>query len=430
MFVYSRLLALLLTVFVAFHTSAQPVGITIAAPEDLHPVLVALYNRMGIDAPLQFADGNADILATSEIPADALDVGHFLPDVALVLLTESTGARDFIGFAISPEGQQVLIDHSLLPREVTLFDQAGLQVTVPQPVNRSISPYSLATYMIYTANAANTLVAAGYLGARDPLGFEAMTRIDPRFPQLSENNMSQETVNIEQVAALEPEVILASSRSDWLEPVEQLNIPIVRFEGESLQALKDGMRIVGQLFGPHAAYQTQRWIDYYDDVIASINTVLEDNQSIPTVLFTGTEPTRAASGDMYQTSIIRAAGGVSVTAELGGFWNNINLEQVVTWNPDVILVPPYGRASVEAITENADWQMLDAVQNGRVYRVPKLVAPWDTPVPDSVLGIIWLAERLHPGEIPLNCADEARFFYNEFYNYDIPDEEIIRLCGS
>jgi iron complex transport system substrate-binding protein len=85
---------------------------------------------------------------------------------------------------------------------------------------------------------------------------------------------------------------------------------------------------------------------------------------------------------------------------------------------------------VEAITDSPKWQILDAVQAGHVYQIPKLVAPWDTPAPDSVLGIIWLAETLYPEQVQLSCAGETENFYNTFYGYDISAEEIAAICGE
>jgi iron complex transport system substrate-binding protein len=146
------------------------------------------------------------------------------------------------------------------------------------------------------------------------------------------------------------------------------------------------------------------------------------------VLFTGSQRTRVASGAMYQTALIEAAGGSSVTANLSGYWNDVGVEQVLVWDPEWILVPPYGGASVAAVLEDAEWGLMDAVRAERVVRMPKLVAPWDTPTPDSVLAVVWLAEVLHPGA-ELACADEVAFFYPRFYDYPISDDEVAELCG-
>jgi len=133
---------------------------------------------------------------------------------------------------------------------------------------------------------------------------------------------------------------------------------------------------------------------------------------------------------MYQTTIIETAGGVSVSRDLFGYWNDVNLEQVAVWNPDIIIVPPYGGASVDAIIENPEWNIVLAAEKGRVYRMPKLVVPWDTPTPDSVLGIIWMAEIVHPELIDLRCANETEYFYKTFYNYALSKDEAINICSE
>lgn len=424
---YLCILLVLLMIIVGI--SAQNDTLVVDAPPDLQPVISTLYETMRSEALLQFSDEDPQLVVTTEPEEMALDVVYFLPDTALVLQEAHESAQSLMAFAISPDGQQVLIDAGLLPDVVTITDQAGFTVELPQPIRTTVSPYSIATYMVYTAGAGDRLIAAGYLGARDPLGAAAMERIDPRFPQLAASDMNQNNTNVEEIAELAPDVILSSARADWHEPVEELGIPIVRFEGETPDAIKEGVLMTGQLFGPDAAHRAQAWVEYYDRVLDEILSHTAELNQRPRVLFTGTQALRVASGEMYQAAIIEAAGGESVSEELSGFWNDVNLEQIIVWNPDVIFVPPYGGASVEAITENAEWQLLDAVQNGQVYLIPKLVAPWDTPVPDSVLGIIWMAGVLYPGSLTLDCADETYYFYDTFYDYAISDDEVATLCS-
>ncbi|MCD4685823.1 MAG: ABC transporter substrate-binding protein, partial [Anaerolineae bacterium] len=142
----------------------------------------------------------------------------------------------------------------------------------------------------------------------------------------------------------------------------------------------------------------------------------------------GTKPLRTASRDMYQTAMIALAGGESVSAELVGFWNDVNLEQVLVWNPDVIFVPTYGGANVEAFTEPDEWGIIPAVEAGHVYQLPSFISPWDTPLPDSILGIMWMAEILYPEQIDLDCLAQTEYFYNTFYGYAISADETQRLC--
>lgn len=407
---------------------------TIMADEELQASVTALYTEYFEGEEPTFVESGADLIATRSTPSYGERPtinATFLPGSVLIPEVETSDVNLFINFAISPDGQQVLINEGELPAVITIIDQAGNQLEFQQPVRRVISAFGPATSIVYSIDAQDRLVAASFTGAGDPQGASVMERIDPRFPSLaSDDFFSRQNFNIEQAASLNPDIIIGSARSTWLDVVDQLGINVFLMDAENPQELKETVLLIGELFGPHSYAQAQAWIDYYDFVIDIINSQISE---IPineraTVLFTGTEPLRVASGDMYQTDIIKAAGGVSVSANLIGFWNDVNLEQIAIWEPNVIIVPPYGGASVEAITESAEWQILSAVQNGRVYRMPRLVAPWDTPGPDSVMGIVWMAERLNPELITLDCTTEAEYFYNTFLNYAISGEELAAIC--
>lgn len=424
----------LVTSLGAATVAAQEPDFTIQADEALRPAVTALFAARYGAAPA-FVETDADLLASADpsvIPVGFVGVPpHFLPDGFFILNGDDAEAAEFIDFAISPDGQQALIDAGLLPASVTIVDQAGNTVELPQPVRRVVSPYSLSTYLIYGVGAADRLMAAGFLGARDPIGAARMEAIDPRFPELSGYVMNQREINIEEIAILDPDVIFTGARSAWLDTVAELEIPVVLFQGESPELLAQAMRIAGQVFGPHAAALAEAWVDYYEGIFAQVVERTADiaPEERPRVLFIGTEPLRVISGDMYQTDIIAAAGGQSVSADLTGSWNDVNLEQIVLWDPQVIIIAPYG-VPLEAITDSPEWQVVPAVQAGQVYKMPSWVAPWDAPVPDSVLGIIWLAGTLFPDLVDLDCASEAVYFFNTFYGHAIPADEIAAVCAS
>jgi len=407
---------------------------TISAELSLQSAITALYQAYFPGEAPVFVETNADLAVFTRDTNNGERpeiFPTFLENAIVINQTDSQNAAAFINFAISPEGQKVLIEAGELASTLTLRDQAGNQVQLNQPIERVISSYGPATAFIYSVNAEDRLVSASYLGARDPFGAEVMGKIDPRFPDImGEEFFTQEDFNIEQAASLDPDLIITSARSTWLETASQLELSLFLFDAENPERLQEAVQLTGKIFGPNPSAYADAWVSYYNAVSSQIEeqTATLSEEQRPRVLFTGTEPLRVASGDMYQTDMINIAGGVSVSEALSGYWNDINLEQVVVWDPDVIIVPPYGGASVEAITESPEWQILDAVKERRVYQMPKLVAPWDTPAPDSVLGIVWLAERLHPDLVDLDCSEEADYFYNTFYQYAIPAVEIARIC--
>lgn len=421
---------LLILVLAAPAMAQDDAPFTIQADAAHQEALSALYGAAGLAGEPVFVEEGGDILVT-DAPESLAD--YILPDLALVNTSDNAEAEAFIEFSVSPDGQQVLIDLGLLPDSVTVTDQAGNDVTIPQPVRGIVSAHGPSIYFIYGVGAEDTIISANYLGLRDagePVAI--MEAIDPDFPDKVNFSLTTREVNVEEIALLAPDVVFTNPRSPWIEAVQELEIPVFLFNAESPDLIIDAMRSAGQIFGPNAAAQAEAWIAYYEGVIAQIaedTAALADEDRV-SVLQTGTDPLVAASGDMYQSAIIEAAGGVSVSSEISGFWTDINLEQVVVWNPDMIWVPPYGGASVEAITDSAEWSIVPAVEAGAVYMTPLLVAPWDTPAPDSVLAIIWAANLFYPDLVSLDCATETDYFYSTFYDYTLSSDQIDTVCGN
>lgn len=415
----------LLAVWLVSSAAANPVRLVVE--DDLADLAAALVDAYG--APVELVGAAPDlVLALGEPAWDEFDAVAVAPGVTLRATSDAAGALDLQRFATSPAAQRALIAAGFLPASATVRDQEGRTVTVPQPVERVYAAYGVATYLVYALGAGDRLVVGNYLGARDPEGAAAMERIDPRFPERNQS-APQDTTNAEFVASVGADLVFAGGGGDWTRAVEALGIPLVGFAGESPALLREQVRIAGAVLGPHAAARAEAWVAYYDHVLASVERSLAGVESRPRVLFTGTSRTRVASGAMLQSTLIELAGGTSVTAHLGGGWNDVDVERVLTWDPAYVLVAPYGQASVEAIVDDPEWRLLGAVREGRVVRVPKLVAPWDTPVPDSVLAVVWLAETLHGELAELSCGTETSFFYRRFYDYPIGADEVAALCG-
>jgi hypothetical protein len=119
-----------------------------------------------------------------------------------------------------------------------------------------------------------------------------------------------------------------------------------------------------------------------------------------------------------------------VTAHLGGGWNDVDVEQVLTWNPDLVLVPPYGRASVEAIVEDPEWQLLNAVRPATCCACPSWWPPGTRRCPTRCWPWCGWPRTLHGELTGLDCAGETTFFYRRFYDYGITPDEVAALCSA
>lgn len=314
---------------------------------------------------------------------------------------------------------------------VAVVDTTGRTVAIPQPVNRVVSCYGISTYYLYALGAGDRVVEGWYVQIRGlSQAPEALRRMEPDLA----SKLSFGTPSLEEIVSRHPDLVLTNPEKDGdlADRLTDLGIAALQYTAESPQALKQAMLLTGEALGPQAASRARAFAAYEDRVLSRVQTAVAaiPNAERARVYFCGSSPLRVASGDMYQSRMIAAAGGVSVSAGLAGYWNDINLEQALVWKPDVIVITAYGGLTVKDILDDPDWQAIPAVATGRVYKMPSLAAAWDTPVPDSVLGILWLAQTLYPDAVHVDLASEIRNFYKTFYGISVTDAEVARLLGG
>jgi len=124
---------------------------------------------------------------------------------------------------------------------------------------------------------------------------------------------------------------------------------------------------------------------------------------------------------MYQSRLVEMAGGRPLGKDLKGGWVTVSAEQILKWDPEVILIPRYGWKDVkgpEAVKEDPRFKDVKAVKENKVWWFPSELTPWDWPTPQCPLGLIWLAKTLHPELFQnLDPLTEANKFYKEFYGH-------------
>lgn len=49
---------------------------------------------------------------------------------------------------------------------------------------------------------------------------------------------------------------------------------------------------------------------------------------------------------------------------------------------------------------------------------------WELPVPESILGTLWLQSVIYPEYVSFDIKDEIKNFYQKFYRIDLSDENV------
>ncbi|HWQ58169.1 MAG TPA: ABC transporter substrate-binding protein, partial [Clostridia bacterium] len=113
-----------------------------------------------------------------------------------------------------------------------------------------------------------------------------------------------------------------------------------------------------------------------------------------------------------------------------GTGNEVDMEQILAWNPDVILFDPssvYGTVGTDAT-----WQSLSAIQSGRYYEVPFGPYNWIglPPSAQQYLGMLWMAKLLYPEAATYDLYQEVSAYFSLFYHCELTQEQYDALVQN
>ncbi len=111
---------------------------------------------------------------------------------------------------------------------------------------------------------------------------------------------------------------------------------------------------------------------------------------------------------------------------------SVSLEQILSWDPDVIITATLSGlggqegAIYHNVTTDPKWTGLKAVKKHQVYDIPDKPFNWfdRPPSVNRIIGLKWLAHTLYPDIFKYDMKDEIKDFYSTFYHYDLTGREI------
>ena len=309
----------------------------------------------------------------------------------------------------------------------TVTDALGRNVTVPANPQRVVTA-GRAVLMIADVLYAFETVPERIVGiGRISQGAGSFVAdLDSAF---DEKVIFERNVGPEQIAAVNPDLVILKTflRESLGSSLERLGIPVLYVELETPKQYERDILLLGRALNEKARARTLT--SYFSERLAEIETTtapLTEAERPETLLLYY----RGSSGDVsfqvppagwIQTRIVDSAGGIPVWVDsaTGGGWQTVGFEQIAAWNPEAIAVVSYND-DVEAIRDSLAaqprWQELSAVRNGRFYAFPKDYYSWDQPDTRWILGVTWLAGRLHPDLFPdLSVLEEVRQFFRTVY---------------
>lgn len=247
----------------------------------------------------------------------------------------------------------------------------------------------------------------------------------------------------EEIIRLRPDIILLADyltpenieRADRLQ--EKVQLPVVLADNDFLK-YTEILTFMGELFDNHerAAELCTFIAEYVNPVMEKAKTIAADRRK-RIYYAEGMKGLNTDPQGSVHSLLINLCGGVNIAITdllAGKGMTSVSMEQILAWNPDVVLVWSGNFDSLDSYREimTSDvWAQLDAVKNGEVYQVPWRPFGWIDRPPgmNRLIGLIWLANILYPDEFQYDTNSIAKEFFIKFWHYEMSDEEIKEIMN-
>lgn len=296
---------------------------------------------------------------------------------------------------------------------IILVDHLGRTIELPGPAQRVIGTHNPSNNMTIVLDG-NASRFVGF-GNKD-MAFGLYEIVAPTIEEMVQIGRGQ-SLNLETIVAVNPDLMILPVRfSGLINQIEELGIPTLALHVEKFESISAALLLVGKAIGQDE--RAEEIVAFIEEKMDKFSGLADTIDNKPRVMMTSkSSETRVSTDEMLQNQMIELAGGISVTAgfQPADFWAEVDMEQIIEWNPEVIFVPTYADYSIEEdLYNNPRWANISAVQNRRIFNFPSIMDPWDYPTAASVLGLCWAFNNLYP---ELYSFEELMQDVDDFYQF-------------
>ena len=316
-------------------------------------------------------------------------------------------------------------------RELT--DILGRKVVVPNYVRRAYATSPPATYMLY---AIDPTVVAGLNTTLREWEKKHLRKQMQALPVLGGWYGQGFVPNIEMVLKVNPQIIIVPSLHSVIDArtnrtLKDVPIPAVSVKMDKVSSYPDAFTSLGEVLGRQG--RAKRLSEYARKTaaqIAAIVNTIPPNRRVSVYYAEGEDGLSTECHASMHVELIELAGGRNVhhcATEDDYGMEKVSLEQVLLYNPDVILV--FEPAFFKSIFSDRRWRQIKAVREGKVYLIPRQPFNWFDRPPSfmRLLGLKWLTNLLHPQLYRVDIVKETQGFYTLFLDVNLTRKEALAI---
>ena len=345
------------------------------------------------------------------------------------------GSSSQTATAASENGTHIVVDHG------------GNQVEVPNKIERIVVSdiFPIPAVLSVFFNSADKIVGVAptsYSAAKNSL----FSQIYPEILNAKTDFMNGNTINVEELMKLNPDVVFYSENNNEQKEVLTkagfcaIGISANGWGYDCIETLNQWLKTLTEVFKysdnikvltDRSEKAQKKSNEIYAMIKGRISKFTNEEKKRVFFLFQYNDSTMMTSGkNFFGQWWADASGCLNVAEELSKD-NSVatNLEQVYAWNPDMIFITNFTTALPKDLYENTvgtyDWSEVKAVKEKEVYKLPLGMYRTYTPGIDTPITLIWFAKTVYPEMFEdVDLVKETRAYYQDIFGIQLSDEQI------
>ena len=323
------------------------------------------------------------------------------------------------------------VSGSLCFGQTAVTDASGREIRSPAKVERVYAAGPPASLLVF-AIAPDKLT--GWTRAMRPNEAEFFPERYANLPELGRLTGRGNTANVEVVLNAKTDLIVdVGSTGPTLASLasqvqEQTRIPYSLFDGR-IESTPATLRAIGKLMGNEGP--AEKLAAWYEHEVADVKQRVSRAKEHPLAYYG-----RSASGlqtggkGSINVEALEVLGARNAAAEARPGLVTVSFEQVLLWNPEVILTTDPNFWS--SAWTDPRWRAVRAVEQKRVYLSPHLPFGWFDfpPGANRLLGLWWAGKLLYPQAFDVDLRAKVIEFHRLFYQREPTAAQLDALLGE
>lgn len=314
----------------------------------------------------------------------------------------------------------------------TFTDSVGREVILPREIERIAVSGPTAQIVVF-ALAPDKLV--GLSSKWDPEAEQFLKTEYYQLPLLGQLYGGKGEMNLETLLEAAPQVVIdvgepkGDVAADLDALSEQTGIPFVHISAYT-DSMDKTYTMLGELLGMEE--EAKALGDYCARVYERTVALSKNVEKVKLLYVTGLEGLSVIAKGSYHSEVIDLLGdnlAVVDSPSSRGTGNEVDMEQILEWNPDAVIFSEDG--FYEVVGDDPLWQGVSAIQNGAYYEVP--VGPYNwmgfPPSVQRLLGMMWMGKLLYPDAADYDLYEEVAQYFELFYHCAITQEQYDALTA-